>query len=200
MGISERKYRQREEVRAAILSSAWKMVKEEGWQALSIRKIAEAIEYSNPVIYSHFDNKEAILLEFTKEGFLNLKAKLQDAIQSVSSPAAQLEKMAHAYWDFAFENREFYQVMFGLGIPACETVNKIAEMKALTELMINTIGRAIEESSNTNADVFLKFKSYWSILHGLVTIQMMDKNSVSSAGNYEKVSDAIGGFIYTMAE
>ncbi|HEY0768921.1 MAG TPA: TetR/AcrR family transcriptional regulator, partial [Sphingobacteriaceae bacterium] len=76
MGIAERRLRQKEEVRSAILSSAWKMVKEEGWQSLSIRKIADAIEYSIPVIYNHFENKEAILLEFTKEGFQKLANKM----------------------------------------------------------------------------------------------------------------------------
>jgi AcrR family transcriptional regulator len=65
MGIAERKIRQKEEVRTSILSAAWKLVVQEGWQALSIRKIADAIEYSVPVIYDHFQNKEAILEEFT---------------------------------------------------------------------------------------------------------------------------------------
>ena len=69
MGITERKLRQREEVRASILAAASKLVEKEGWQALSIRKIADAIEYSAPVIYDHFENKDALLLEFTKRGF-----------------------------------------------------------------------------------------------------------------------------------
>jgi AcrR family transcriptional regulator len=69
MGITERRLRQKEEVRASILSTAWQMVREEGWQSLSLRKIADAIEYSVPVIYDHFENKEAIMLEFAKEGF-----------------------------------------------------------------------------------------------------------------------------------
>ncbi|RZK81018.1 MAG: TetR/AcrR family transcriptional regulator, partial [Pedobacter sp.] len=66
MGIAERKIRQKEEFKASILEAAWLQVLTDGWQSLSIRKIADAIEYSVPVIYSHFENKEAILLEFTK--------------------------------------------------------------------------------------------------------------------------------------
>lgn len=54
MGIAERKIRQKEEVRSSILRAAWKLVVQDGWQALSIRKIADAIEYSVPVIYDHF--------------------------------------------------------------------------------------------------------------------------------------------------
>ena len=69
MGITERRQRQKEEVRISILKAAWHLVESEGWQAVSIRKIADAIEYSIPVIYDHFENKEAIFLEFTKRGF-----------------------------------------------------------------------------------------------------------------------------------
>ena len=62
MGIAERRQRQKGGVRASILDAAWNLVETEGWQQLSIRKIADAIEYSVPVIYDHFENKEAILL------------------------------------------------------------------------------------------------------------------------------------------
>ena len=61
MGITDRKLRQKEEVRTSILDTAWEIVVTEGWQSFSIRKVADAIEYSVPVIYSHFENKDAIL-------------------------------------------------------------------------------------------------------------------------------------------
>ena len=76
MGIAERKQRQKGEVKASILQAAWQLVEKEGWQSLSIRKIADAIEYSAPVIYDHFANKEAIMLEFTKRGFQQLNEQL----------------------------------------------------------------------------------------------------------------------------
>lgn len=79
MGIVERKLRQKEEMRTSILEAAWKLVQQDGWQSLSIRKIADAIEYSVPVIYYHFENKEAILLEFTREGFQLLTQKVSEA-------------------------------------------------------------------------------------------------------------------------
>ncbi len=112
----ECKQKHKDEVKTSILQAAWQLVKAEGWQALSIRKMADAIEYSVPVIYSHFENKEAILLEFTKEGFALLSYKLQEAKDTHQQPDHQLEAMAAAYWDFAFEHKEYYQLMFGLGM------------------------------------------------------------------------------------
>jgi AcrR family transcriptional regulator len=195
MGIAERKIRQKEEFRTSILEAAWLQVLTDGWQSLSIRKIADAIEYSIPVIYNHFENKEAILLEFTKEGF----QKLADALQSVkdqhADPSAQLEAIAHAYWDFAFENKEYYQLMFGLGIPACDRVNQVAEMKTMSMVMITTIQDAIAGSKNRDVDYFLKYHTYFSILHGLVSIQMIEKAGKPDAEKKMILQDAISGFI-----
>ena len=126
MGIAERKIRQKEEVRASILNAAWELVEKEGWQALSIRKIADAIEYSVPVIYDHFQNKEAILFEFTKKGFQCLGDNLLKARDRYETPEQQLQAMAYAYCDFALHNKEYYQLMYGLGMPSCETVRQIA--------------------------------------------------------------------------
>src|ERR1700741_4216450 len=119
MGIIERRLRQREEIKSSILATAWQMVKEEGWQSLSIRRIAEAIEYSVPVIYDHFENKEAILFEFGKEGFKILANKIEESKRKSTDPAAQLKLIAHAHWDFARKHKEHYQLMYGLGMQGC---------------------------------------------------------------------------------
>src|ERR1043165_7705588 len=96
MGIKERRLREKEEVRSTILTAGWRLVKEEGWESLSIRKIADAIEYSIPVIYDHFENKEAILEEFGKEGFRMLGKKLKEAKEKKEDPVEQLKMIAGA--------------------------------------------------------------------------------------------------------
>jgi AcrR family transcriptional regulator len=194
MGIVERKIRHKEEVRSGILAAAWSMVTTEGWQSLSIRKIADAIEYSIPVIYNHFENKEAILLEFSKEGYEKLALILQEAKDSYESSFEQLTGMADAYWDFAFDNKEYYQLMFGLGIPACEMVNQIEEMKSMTSILTSTIKEALQIANNKNADPFLKFNTYWSILHGLVSIQMIEREGKPDKIKKMILKDAMEGF------
>ena len=100
MGVSEYRLREKEQVREAILTKAWEMVQADGWDALSIRKIAEAVNYSVPVIYDYFENKEALLVEFSREGYRRLTRKLELARQKQSSPEQQLRAMAEAYWNF----------------------------------------------------------------------------------------------------
>lgn len=198
MGIAERKLRQKEEFRASILEAAWLQVLTDGWQSLSIRKIADAIEYSIPVIYNHFENKEAILLEFTKEGFQKLADALQKVKMQHEDPAEQLEAIANAYWDFAFDHKEYYQLMFGLGIPACDRVNQVAELKNMTTIMISSIQEAIAASANKDADFFLKYHTYFSILHGLVSIQMIEKDGKPAEENRRILQDAVSGFIKSL--
>jgi len=179
MGITDRKLRQKEEVRASILDTAWELVVTEGWQSFSIRKIADAIEYSVPVIYSHFENKDAILLEFNKKGFQLLSETLAAAKAGQSNPADEVRAMGRAYWDFAFANKEYYQLMFGLGIPTCETASKIPAMQNFNQVVTSSIVAMAPEDQPLPFDPFLKYQSFWSMLHGLVSINMSSLTNMS---------------------
>jgi AcrR family transcriptional regulator len=173
MGIVERKERQRKEVYDSILDAAWKMVAEEGWQSLSIRKIADAIEYSVPVIYDHFENKEAILNEFSTRGFKLLGDKLKAAKAHHRKASLQLEAIAFAYWDFAFEHKEYYHLMYGLGMPSCESLNNVPELMEFIGVIHSTIEQLILEGKAEQPNAWMKVHSFWSMLHGLVSINLM---------------------------
>ncbi|MBE7169176.1 MAG: TetR/AcrR family transcriptional regulator [Williamsia sp.] len=195
MGIAERKIRQKESVRCSILGEARKIVEQEGWQALSIRRIAEAIEYSVPVIYDHFANKEAIMLEFTREGYGLLVEELTKAKDQHPDPAAQIEAMAYAYWEFAFNNKAYYQLMYGLGMPSCDTVRQINELQAFSELIQAPITQLLSRSSKPDTNPFLKLHTFWSMLHGLVSINMMSGTTGGNeALNRQIIRDFIEGF------
>jgi len=195
MGISERRLRQKDEVRSSILSTAWEMVKEDGWQSVSIRKIADAIEYSVPVIYDHFENKDAILIEFAKDGFRLLSKKIQSAKEKYTDPADQLKTIADAYWNFAFKNKEYYQLMYGLGMAGCEIEKCFPERANFRKLVIEPIEAIISKSKNPDVNSCLKYYTFWSILHGLISIKSMRNSNVSDEVNKLVLDDAIEGFI-----
>lgn len=195
MGIAERRLRQKEEIRASILATAWQLVKDEGWQSLSIRKIAEAIEYSVPVIYDHFENKEAILLQFGKDGFGLLIKKMQQAKKKSTDPAEQLKAIADAYWNFAYKNKEYYQLMFGLGIACCETDKCIPEKSAFRELVMEPINAILANNSKKDVNACLKYHTYWSVIHGLISIKMISYSEIADELNKMVLDDAIEGFI-----
>src|SRR3954469_10688028 len=120
MGTKERRDRERQELRQAILMASRDIAAREGWQSVSIRKVAERIEYSPPTIYEHFISKEALLLELMREGFRLLMERVQAGSGSAAAPEARIMAVARAYWEFAWDYPELYQVMHGLGgVPFC---------------------------------------------------------------------------------
>ncbi len=201
MGVSERRLRQKQEVRCSILATAWQIVKEEGWQSLSIRKIADAIEYSVPVVYDHFACKEMILIEFARDGFRLLVKKLQVARSKHADPAEQFRAIADAYWHFAFKNKEYYQVMFGLGIPCSEEESCLPEKVAFRDVLAECIEAIIPARNRKEVDICMKTHIFWSVAHGLISLKMvtMKKSDLSDDLNKMVLDDAVEGFIKNLA-
>src|SRR6266702_4636629 len=100
MGIKQRREREKLEVRQGILTAAREIAQHEGWQAVTIRKVAERIEYSPSMIYEYFASKETILLELHSEGFRLLALSLNAARSSSEDREERLIDMAEAYWEF----------------------------------------------------------------------------------------------------
>ncbi len=189
--------REKDDIRIRILDTAWQMVKDEGWQSLSIRKIAAAVDYSIPVIYDHFENKEAILFEFAKQGFHLLMKNIQKAVEKTADPAEQLKKIADAYWKFATKQKEYYQLMYGMGMVGCEIEKCFPERADFRAMVMNPIKTLIAKGNNPEDNPFLKYFTFWSILHGLISIRNLDTN-VSEHINKMVLDDAIAGFIKNM--
>ncbi|RQP19723.1 MAG: TetR/AcrR family transcriptional regulator [Parapedobacter sp.] len=194
---AERRIREKEAMRTNILTTAWQIVKEEGWQSLSIRKIADAIQYSVPVIYDYFGNKECILLEFGKQGFEQVIAELKAAKASSTDPAEQLKAIADAYWTFAFNNKEYYQLMWGMSAPSCEMDKCMPERSVFRDLVMAPMVEIIEKANHSDAETnaCLKYHTFWSILHGLISIKMVAPADDTEQLNKLVLDDAITGFI-----
>ena len=131
MGTKERRDRERQELRQAILMASRDIAAREGWQSVSIRKVAERIEYSPPTIYEHFASKEAMLLELMREGFRLLMERRAGRRAAPPRPEARMMAVARAYWEFAWDYPELYQVMHGLGgVPSVSCGDRGARKRA----------------------------------------------------------------------
>jgi AcrR family transcriptional regulator len=195
MASKDRILRLKEETRINILDAALLIVKSEGWPALSMRKIADLIEYTAPIIYEYFANKEAILLELTRKGYLLLSKELQKAKEAHELPDEQLEAMWLAYWNFAFENKEYYQLMFGVSTSCvCEMANKLPEAELPWELFSTAIGKLMQITDMDSDVICTKYYTFWSIVHGLISINILGRES-SEDINRQVLKDAITGII-----
>ena len=183
MGTKERRERERQELRQAILAAAHHIAGEEGWQSVSIRKVADRIEYSPPTIYEHFASKEAILLELMRAGFQRLLADMRQAIGALSDPQERVLGLARAYWKFAWQNPALYQVMHGLGgVPFCSgkaaikaAGDPLVEADAVFDLTLATVQGAVSRPDFSQNQLEDAVMILWAALHGLVALVMAER-------------------------
>ncbi|HMF71504.1 MAG TPA: TetR/AcrR family transcriptional regulator [Flavitalea sp.] len=194
MASKDRILRLKDETRANILEAAFKIVKNEGWQALSMRKIAEEIEYTAPIIYEYFANKEAILEELNRKGFILLTRKMQEASDQVESTEDKLEAVWMAYWNFAFAEKELYQLMFGVSMNCCmqQKGPEIAGPTNLVNDLISKLTQGVEEIEEQESEICRWYYTYWSIVHGLISINLTNRGT-SDRLNRRILQDAIRG-------
>ena len=172
LGIKERRQRQRQQLKESILSAAREIASAEGWQAVTIRRIAGIVEYSPPVIYEYFDSKEDLLLELVRTGYAGQLEAIERARKSSGDPGEALLRMSRAWCRFAFEAPDLYQAMYGLGGVSFP----VAELEKEGEKIGETIGEVIAEILKKNGkatdDVWEKVTLGWGMLHGLAALYM----------------------------
>ena len=199
MASKDRILRLKEETRINILDASLEIVKEEGWNALSMRKIADKIEYTAPIIYEYFSNKEAILLELTRKGYILLSKKMQDAKSKHRLPAKQLEAMWLAYWNFAFAEKELYRVMFGVGANCCDISRNLPEADEPYDMVAEVIEQLMAPHTPTEDEVCIKYYTFWSVIHGLVSINLVSRGDSDEVNN-QILKTAISGIIRSIKE
>ncbi len=112
MGIKERHERERTAVREAILGAARELFTAEGYRNVSMRKIAERIEYSPAAIYSYFDSKDEIFFALAEEGYLLLGERVASVLAGIDDPLEALRHALLAFYRFGKENPEYFELMF----------------------------------------------------------------------------------------
>jgi AcrR family transcriptional regulator len=112
--ISERRERERAHRHRLIVTAARELAEAEGWDAVTTRRLAERVEYSQPVLYSHFNGKDAIVSAVALDGFGELADHLRRARQAAAEAGRALRAVCRAYLEFATARPALYQAMFVL--------------------------------------------------------------------------------------
>jgi AcrR family transcriptional regulator len=167
MTVAERRERDRAHRRQAIITAARQMAEAEGWDAVTTRRLADQIEYSQPVLYSHFPGgKGGIIDAVAVEGFAELHLILREARQAAGSPEAALEELAGAYLGFALQHPALYDAMFTLstGLPFGRPEAPPELHAGFAEFREAVTPLAGGRDPDTLAEVA------WSTLHGIATL------------------------------
>ncbi len=150
------------ERRQQILDAARAMAEADGWTAVTSRRLANAIGYTQPVLYGHFPGgKKEIMRTVALAGFAELAAATRAAVGPKTGPQA-ITTVAEAYLDFAARHPSLYEVMFQLPIDA-----RFAQEDAETELRagFDALAAALGTDDGTATEVF------WSALHGMSLLE-----------------------------
>lgn len=164
MTIAERRKNQRMERYELILAAARQLAEAEGWDAVTTRRLAALIDYSQPVLYSHFKGKADIMAAVATQGFAELAARLQKETAKKRGKPDALRNVCAAYLDFARSNAVVYEAMFVLPtlIPFASEQTPEALRASFAEL-VAALG------PDRKDPVFLA-EVLWSALHGLVVL------------------------------
>ena len=176
MGPKERREREREEIRTLILDAARELFATEGVEAVTMRRIADRIEYSPTAIYFHFRDKESLLAELCECDFRNF-AHGFTVLAQIADPLERLRAIGRAYVEFGLSNPSHYRWMFMTPKPMNEKTDFSTKgnpeedayaflKQILTELRDQ--GRLRDELTN----VEILAQTIWGTIHGLVSLEI----------------------------
>ena len=162
--ISKRRERERAHRHQLIITAARELAETEGWEAVTTRRLAERVEYSQPVLYSHFNGKDAIVSAVALDGFSELAAHLRRARQAAPEPGQALRSVCRAYLEFATERPALYQAMFilptDLKFASAETP---PPLRASFDEFVSCF-----HPDNKRRELFAEV--LWSALHGIAVL------------------------------
>ena len=166
MSTTERKERERARRHELIISTARELAEEQGWEAVTTRRLSERIEYSQPVLYSHFSGKDAIVTAVALQGFGELAETLERATAPADDPRGALEAAVHAYAAFAEDHPATYDAMFSrrVDLPFGQT-DTPAPLRAGFEAILRVL-----TPFAGGRDPGVLAEVGWSGIHGLVTL------------------------------
>ncbi|BCF97415.1 hypothetical protein PPGU19_019840 [Paraburkholderia sp. PGU19] len=183
MGIAERKTRQKQELRTRILDAARRIVMREGFGALSMRKIADAIEYSPATLYLHFESRDAIARALCAEGYAQLLASFEP-LTAIADAAERLKAIGRAYVAFGVAHPETYRLIFmedpsytGAALVGDGTQNDgvhedHADDKAFRLMLESIDALKAEGRLPDTSDSQVCAEAFWATMHGIVALHL----------------------------
>lgn len=197
MGTEERKEREKLEMKHKVIKTAMKLFLKDGIENVSIRKIADKIEYSPGALYSYFQDKGEILHAIHNEGFEKLYA-LQRSLDGIENPFERLTKMGRLYMQFAFENPDYYDLMF----IAKGVAEKISEKKEWDagqrsyDYLKDTVRECIEQGYLVESDIDSATFAIWGFVHGMAALIIRGRCAMLPDEVVKQIVQGSLGFIY----
>jgi AcrR family transcriptional regulator len=177
-----------------IMGTAIMMVKNDGWNRFSIRKLAENTGLSVPSIYKFFPSKDDLLAQLVRVGFLKLNSAISNTPACETDPLRRIHQIWLAYWDFAFSEKELYQLMFGINIFNNNVEIKKKEVVEFLSLISKALTQVVCAIKVDNDMVRVKSLTLWSMVHGLISLSYIKQNGCIGVSK-QLITEAINMFL-----
>lgn len=190
----ERREREKAEFRDLVLEAARRIVLEEGFDGLSMRKIADAIEYAPGTIYLYFESREAIAHELCRQGFVELLGAMP-APGSIADPEERLHEIGRRYIEFGLEHPETYRLIFMEDSKYADAIFKSDGEDDPGARALGVLVQTFEELKaqgrlNVDATPQQLAEAFWAMGHGIVSLKIVcHEFPVSSAAELGSILD-----------
>jgi AcrR family transcriptional regulator len=204
MGIKERQERERVAVRSAILSAARELFVTEGYRNVSMRKIAERIEYSPAAIYSYFPSKDDIFFALSEEGFRLLADRVTSTIDGVAEPLERIRGGLWSFYEFSKERPEYFELMFtDRSVPSLNQDFHRLEFfhELLTRLEADIFACVEDGHFSTGVEPAAAMHVLWAGMLGAATINLARRLAPGEnpdALAHDVLESLLGGFSTTL--
>lgn len=175
-----RRLEHKEHLRREILDAAGELFAEEGYEHVTMRRVAERISYSQGVIFYYFRNKAEILTALCEETFGGLDGLFREIGARQADPLRRLLESSRAFVDFATEHPHHYRVVL---TPPSEMDGEesVARIGRLGKNLFDTLGRLYQDCVQAGVfrppDPFSAGLSWWNCLSGLIVFFNMHRRS-----------------------
>ena len=189
MGIVERKEREREDMRRLILDGAQQLFLANGFDKVSVRNIADAIEYSPATIYLYYKDKNELLFALHQRGFVKMVQEFQPLL-TLTDPFDKLVEMGRAYIRFAVENPELFDLMFIMMAPM-DTLEKEhwLEGDQAFGLLMLVVQECMDAGVFRKHDVRATAMMIWSGIHGYTALYLRKRLGMLPECDRELIMD-----------
>lgn len=165
--VTKSREKYREELRRAILDAAREAFVRDGYEAVSMRMLADAVGCSHPALYLYFKDKREIFDAIVEESFAQLEAALRAMKVSGNDPVRRARKAARAYVDFGLSNPHAYEFAFVLRRPEGSPANAPHRSYFLMRALVQ---RCIDEKRFRAMDVDVASQALWTAVHGVTAM------------------------------
>lgn len=177
MTAKSRREREREETRRKICDAARELFAQYGYEAVTMRNIAQRIEYTPTCIYFHFADKEALFRHICREDFSQFAAEMQP-VEPIVDPLARIRALGQLYLDFARRHPNHFRLLFMTDLPEMKDECGIPVVEPSSDVY-GTLVQACQDAIDAGqvqpefTDALTLAQTYWAGVHGVASLHLV---------------------------